>query len=199
MSFSLTGKALHFSTADLSTLNERLHAATLSPFTHGGNGHGEANSARGRAKPKLALAWAGLAAGGFTALSLPLLPASQQTPVGSTGFCRAQWAGAGLSYPMNRYLMPWSSPATIFPGALLWGAAGGPSGAGAQVSGGSRSDTLHLGKTGGEERCLDPQQDASHPRGLHMMCQRRWQVGHWSCHLCCWVSTGPGRGQISLR
>lgn len=61
MSFSLKQKALHFSTADLNTLNKGLHPATPSPSTHRGNGDGEAKRAGGRAKPELAPARAGLA------------------------------------------------------------------------------------------------------------------------------------------
>lgn len=140
----------------------------------------------------------------FTSPSLPLLPASQQTLAGSAGFGRAQCAGAGSPFHGDGYLMPWSSSATIFPGARLQCAAGGPSRAGARASGGSRSHTLHLGKTGGGERHSDPPKNAPCPKGLHMMC-RRWQLGHHSCHLCqwhgqaCWwVSAEPGREQGSL-
>lgn len=109
---------------------------------------------------------------------------------------RPWWAGAGSPFPKDRYLMPWSCPATIFPDA-----AGGPSGAGARVSGGSRSHTLPLGKTGGGKKHSDPWQDAPCPRGLHRMCQRRRQDGHcclWHDEACWWVSTEPGRNEDSL-
>lgn len=155
--------------------------------------------------PSWLLPGLGLPASSFSPPSLPLLPASRQTPVSSAGFSRARWAEAGSPFPRDGYLMPWSSPTTIFPGGRLRRAAGGPSGAGARMSGGSRTHTLHLGKTGGGERRLDPRQNAPCPRGLHMICQRRWQVGHHSCHpcqrhdkACWWLSTEPGRGQGSL-
>lgn len=91
MSFSLKEKALHFSTADVNTLNKGLHPATLSPSTRG-NGDGEVKGARGRAKPELAPAWAGLACQQLLSSlpsSPPCIPADpgefrwvQQGPVG---------------------------------------------------------------------------------------------------------------------
>lgn len=193
MSFSLKQKALHFSTADLNTLNKGLHPAHMAERETG-----KQNEPEPELNPNWLLAGLGLPAACFT----PPPPSSPPClPADPGGLC---WVWQGLvgrgrfPFPGDRYLMPWSSPDTIFPGTRLRRDAG-PSAAGAQVSGGSRSHTLRLGKTGGEERRSDPLQDAPCLRGLHLMCQRRWQVGHCSCCLCqqhgkaCrWVSSQAG-------
>lgn len=170
MSFSLKDKALHFSTADLNTLNKGLHPAALSPSTHSGNRDGEMKQPRGRVKPELAPAWAGLACHLLYSSCSPPSPCIpvRLTLAVSTAFGRVCWAGAGSPFPRDRYLLSRSSPGTIFAGARLRCAAGGPSGAGARASGGSRSHTLLLGMIGGGERSSDPRQDAPCPRGLQM-------------------------------
>lgn len=75
--FSSKEKPLHFSTAELSTLNKGLHPGTPTPLTHGGggNGDGEAKGARGRVTTELP----GLGGTRFPRPSLPLLPAPWQS------------------------------------------------------------------------------------------------------------------------
>lgn len=90
MSFSLKQKALHFSTADLNTLNKGLHPTTPSPSTHGGNRDGEVKRAGGRAKPELAPAWAGLA---WRLLHSSLPSSSPRIPADPSGL---HWVRQGL-------------------------------------------------------------------------------------------------------
>lgn len=90
MSFSLKQKALHFSTADLNTLNKGLHPAHMAEREIG-----KQNEPEPELNPNWLLAGLGLPAACFTPPSPPLLPASRQTRMGSAGFGRAWRAGAG--------------------------------------------------------------------------------------------------------
>lgn len=174
--FSSKEKPLHFSTAELSTLNKGLHPGTPTPLTHGG---GETETGKQK-EPEAELQQSCL---GWAALASHVPPFLCSPHPGSPcRLCRL------VSPPWGQYLMPWSSLATMVPGARRRRAAGGPSGAGAGASGGSRTHTLRLGKRGDKGRRSAPRRDAPGPRGLLVPHGQPWgrrgQVGHrswWHC------------------
>lgn len=191
MGFSLKEKPLHFSTADVSALNKGLHPGTqeLLPPPPTLPLHGETEAGK-RKEPEAELKQSACCCQGWA------VPPSHVPPFPSTP--QPSRPSAWCFLPGDRYLMPWSSPTTIVPGARLCCAAGCPSVAGAGASGGSRTHTPQLGKRGGGERRSDPWWDAPSPRALlASRGQQRWrrgEVGHcscWQCQQCdqaCWGS-----------
>lgn len=91
MSFSLKQKALHFSTADLNTLNKGLHPAHMAEREIG-----KQNEPEPELNPNWLLAGLGLPAACFTPPSPPLLPAPG----------RPGWALLGLAGPGGQGLVP---------------------------------------------------------------------------------------------